>query len=733
MFGQTYIFFRIFTELLLKSTLVLFLALLITTLMRKKSASLRHFVLVVFLISLLFIPLLTFVHFGWQTNLLPSQIGSEKINPERSPKKLTDSKSLEAGINVTSVEVQNSRKTRESSGFESGKQLIVSSKPSLPAGQALNVFLILIWAGGVFLLLLGICRGLITASRMTREGKPVNDPVWRKLMNRFLAFAGLNQEVRIKSHKNVFVPLTWGLFKPVILIPSNHKSWSEDQKKSALFHELSHIKRADFLVTILVRISLALFWFHPLSWLVFRTMKNEQEKACDEMVLQTGIKPSTYAANLLFFRNGAGHGWAPSLTFLSILEGSSFGHRLTTILKQKLTIKEIAMKTKLFIGFAVILAIAVIGTARPSKVSPKVISGDALFERTDNSPALCSPENQQYGKSKETTEARENIQAEQKQEEKKSKEEEKHAIIISDKNGKDIPIEITIIKDKDGKKYCVKNITLKKGLNEEIYIYDYEGKEIELDEGVPIRLVIKEGNLELIDGENIIITSKDGVLAWTAKDIKGKGDADILFLEKKGAKNLKISKANIKHWTIKKEEDAHGKNIAVISKGKNKKIGVGLNDDKNLYVVLGPGAGGHIFKNGKVVTFEKDEIQDIIKKIRGNLQKLDEEKAPIKEIMELLNELEKRIENKNAIAVFTSEKGKGDVLFSWAGGGIKNREVYERAVEKIKKLLPEGCTLESEFDEESGVLKLNLKNLDSQNFSKDLIHKIVKILKEEIK
>ena len=69
---------------------------------------------------------------------------------------------------------------------------------------------------------------------------------------------------------------------------------------------------------LLSRLSRALFWFNPLSWLVFRMMKKEQEKACDELVLKAGIKPSTYAENLLSIRDSVPVHWSPPAAVLVI-------------------------------------------------------------------------------------------------------------------------------------------------------------------------------------------------------------------------------------------------------------------------------------------------------------------------------------------------------------------------------------------------------------------------------
>ena len=152
----------------------------------------------------------------------------------------------------------------------------------------------------------------------------------------------------------------------MILLPAGAGDWAETERSAALFHELSHIKRADYVFLLLVRLSLALFWWNPLCWIAYARIRREQEIACDELVLRAGIKPSTYAAGLLAFRRSAGLRWNPSAALPGLLGRSSFQERLAAILKHKQIVKEVKMKARISIAAAVVLAVALIGTARPA-------------------------------------------------------------------------------------------------------------------------------------------------------------------------------------------------------------------------------------------------------------------------------------------------------------------------------------------------------------------------------
>ncbi len=259
-----------------------------------------------------------------------------------------------------------------------GRGALVAAAGPFNFRTVLAAFLPAIWLSGLVLILARLAAGLFGVRRLTREGEVLDDPAWKRLLQRFMSAVRLNRKVEIKAHPQVLVPLTWGFRRPVVIMPGGTGVWTEDARSSALFHELSHVKRGDFLVMLLVRLSLAVFWLNPLFWVAYRMLKNEQEKACDELVLKAGIRPSTYADNLLSFVRSVRLTRSPVAVFpgvLGMFGRSLLRERLLVILGQKMAFKEVRMKTKVAVSGLAFLAVAFIGLARPQGASANPEAG----------------------------------------------------------------------------------------------------------------------------------------------------------------------------------------------------------------------------------------------------------------------------------------------------------------------------------------------------------------------
>lgn len=115
--------------------------------------------------------------------------------------------------------------------------------------------------------------------------------------------AGLKRQVRIKVSDRIASPLTYGVFRPVILLPKNIYKCDTKTVEYILAHELTHIRRFDVLYKLFLVIAVSLHWFNPLAWVMLVLASRDIELSCDEEVVLkkngTGREREEYALTLI--------------------------------------------------------------------------------------------------------------------------------------------------------------------------------------------------------------------------------------------------------------------------------------------------------------------------------------------------------------------------------------------------------------------------------------------------
>src|SRR2546423_675551 len=111
---------------------------------------------------------------------------------------------------------------------------------------------------------------------------------------------GIRKPIRVWLSEIVDTPMTIGYLKPVILMPiASVNGLSIQQVEAILLHELSHIRRNDYLVNLLIASIDIILFFNPFSRLFVRCIKTEREHSCDDLVMQFEYNAHTYASALL--------------------------------------------------------------------------------------------------------------------------------------------------------------------------------------------------------------------------------------------------------------------------------------------------------------------------------------------------------------------------------------------------------------------------------------------------
>jgi beta-lactamase regulating signal transducer with metallopeptidase domain len=150
-------------------------------------------------------------------------------------------------------------------------------------------------------LLAQLAVGFFISRRVKLFGHPVGDRrVQASLLEQSTRW-GLERAPGLAETPAVAVPVTLGVWHPIILLPRTWRTWREEKIQAVLAHELSHVARRDALTRALAAIHRAVFWFSPLAWWLERHLAALAEQASDDAALRTGADRAFYAEVLLGF------------------------------------------------------------------------------------------------------------------------------------------------------------------------------------------------------------------------------------------------------------------------------------------------------------------------------------------------------------------------------------------------------------------------------------------------
>ena len=113
------------------------------------------------------------------------------------------------------------------------------------------------------------------------------------------------RKISVRSSDLISGPLTYGILRPVILLPSEIHL-DEEEFLCIMEHEWVHIRRNDVFVKYLMCLAVCVYWFHPLVWMMARLLEQDMEIACDEEALDKypDCFKKTYALSLIRLAQG---------------------------------------------------------------------------------------------------------------------------------------------------------------------------------------------------------------------------------------------------------------------------------------------------------------------------------------------------------------------------------------------------------------------------------------------
>ena len=110
-------------------------------------------------------------------------------------------------------------------------------------------------------------------------------PVNVAVIDDWLKAHKLRRKISIRMSNRTITPLTYGIYRPVILLPASTDWTNISELEYVLTHEFVHIKRFDALTKIIATVALGIHWFNPFAWVMYFLLNRDMETSCDETVV----------------------------------------------------------------------------------------------------------------------------------------------------------------------------------------------------------------------------------------------------------------------------------------------------------------------------------------------------------------------------------------------------------------------------------------------------------------
>jgi bla regulator protein BlaR1 len=248
-----------------------------------------------------------------------------------------------------------------------------------------NIHLMTIcWMIGTFFFALRLAGGWWYVSTLRTQSSEVNG-YWHEQLINLAHQLNISFIPVLAESARISAPVVIGYLKPVILLPAGMiAGLSTDQIEAILLHELTHIKRHDYIVNILQSLIETVLFFNPFVWITSSLIRNEREHCCDDAVLKYS-NPRTYALALAQLEELrlSRHGLA-----LSLAENKNqLLNRIKRIMEKSVknySSREKMIPVLLLITCLVCASWITLQSQEPAKVETRVVPADTTKEKSES-------------------------------------------------------------------------------------------------------------------------------------------------------------------------------------------------------------------------------------------------------------------------------------------------------------------------------------------------------------
>ncbi len=234
--------------------------------------------------------------------------------------------------------------------------------------------------------LIGFClfAGFFVALHLkSRREFKTSLPLAHPKAARWLSQHPLRRSLQIRYLDRISVPLTYGIFKPVILL-SKEMDWkNEMQLQYILMHEYIHIRRFDAVLKAILAVLLCLHWFNPLVWCMHVLANRDIELACDEAVVHAlgQEKKEEYALTLIDLAASN----CSSAPLINHFSKNVMEERIKSIMKtKKIRLMSIILAAVLVVGAVVVFATSPAISETPTYPTVRIEDRSNTIQWMDN-------------------------------------------------------------------------------------------------------------------------------------------------------------------------------------------------------------------------------------------------------------------------------------------------------------------------------------------------------------
>lgn len=153
----------------------------------------------------------------------------------------------------------------------------------------------LVIAAGAAARIVWLCSGLRRLRQLRRAGRLADAGEQTELQQ----MLGTRAEVRVVPELSQ--PLTFGAWRPVVLVPASLLRHPASIQRAVFAHELLHVQRRDWMWLMGEELVRAALWFHPVMWWLISRVQQSREEVVDELAVLVTDSRKSYIEALLAY------------------------------------------------------------------------------------------------------------------------------------------------------------------------------------------------------------------------------------------------------------------------------------------------------------------------------------------------------------------------------------------------------------------------------------------------